>query len=255
MAGNVDRLVFASYNTKDREKAEEVAKSLESWGIELWFDKKLNPGALWGTALEDVLEQAEAAVVFCGAEVGRWQRQEILLLHRRYVEGRLKLLIPVLIEGARGDLQGFLGLYQHVDYRGGSHRALPSLAKSLLSWFRGESSPSGAPAGPALFELVISEAVDPAELEDYVGLYIKASKWREALYVCSRLRTVALSRFDGALFAKSCEWIGNIYFSSGQRDLAEIQWSIARSVYAKYAPAETEVFEESLLRLRSASYQ
>jgi hypothetical protein len=239
-----ERLIFASYNRQDHQKVEDIARGLESWGIKLWVDtERLTPGTFWGRNLDVALEKADAAVVFHGAEIGRWQRWEINLLLRRTVEEKLSVLIPVLIEGAGDEIQGLLGNIQRVDLRGSGNRNLHILATLLRR--QGDVERARASAAEALFRIIVNEATDPDEVKGYADQCVEAKKWPQALYACSRLQAIALDTFNAHLFADSCGKSAQVYALWGRKEDAKRQWAIGLAIYRNYATkAHVAAYEE-----------
>ena len=172
-----DRIVFGSYNSRDRLKVEAIALDLESWGIKLWLDtERLSPGMVFGRALEDAIGRADAAVVFVGAERGKWQELEIFMLLQNQVAGKLSALIPVLLEGAGQNAGGFLSNMQHVDFRAAGREPLRQLAKALLATPDAKATAEQAKGAQAraLLKWIVQQATDPAELRRSVNRYIGA---------------------------------------------------------------------------------
>jgi hypothetical protein len=251
-----DRIVFGSYNSRDHQKVEAIALDLETWDIKLWLDtRQLAPGTVYGRALEDAIGHADAAVVFVGAERGRWQELEIFMLLQNQRAGRLSVLIPVLLDGAGTDAGGFLGNFQYVDFRMATRDRLSKLAKALLDTPDAKANAERRQGlqARALLRWIVQQATSTAEVRRSVERCIKASLWPEALYACSRLRSIALDRRDAPAFAESCEKTGEIHFLSGQESLAENQWAISRAVYLKYSAAEVVSFDDRVQNIRGRS--
>lgn len=112
--------VFLCHNSEDKPAVIEIAKKLQSHGIKPWLDAwHLRPGLDLQDFMDAEIEQFMTVAVFVGsAGLGPWQKQEIKLFLRDFVEhGRL--VIPVLLESARKEpgLPVFLKGNTWVDFR------------------------------------------------------------------------------------------------------------------------------------------
>ena len=67
--------VFLCYNSDDKPAIREVAKQLRENGLKPWLDEEqLRPGVPWQRALEEQIENIQAAAVFAGPSgMGPWQ--------------------------------------------------------------------------------------------------------------------------------------------------------------------------------------
>jgi hypothetical protein len=258
MAPESNRVIFGSYNRKDSARVARIAEELASRGITLWLDTSLRPGEDFVSTLEAQIAKADAAIVFVGADgPGQFQRLEIGVLVHNRATGKLPALVPVLLEGATGEnAGGFLGIYQHVDFRAKANDPL----KQLVDAIRREqvqpatSAQNGPPDGASAHPLVkwfVREMTNPVEIKWFARQYRKASRWPEALYIHGHLMTLALDRRSRRDFAKACMDIGKIYVLSQNKELAERQWALARSVYGKYFPAKAQMIERHISRLTS----
>ncbi|HMF38695.1 MAG TPA: toll/interleukin-1 receptor domain-containing protein [Isosphaeraceae bacterium] len=92
--------VFISYNSADRDQVEQFRARLVhlSPAIDPWLDRDKIEGAEDVNArLAQGLPRAEVAVIFLGAHgPGPWQNQEVELIIRRKVEGKMKVLLVLL---------------------------------------------------------------------------------------------------------------------------------------------------------------
>jgi hypothetical protein len=94
--------VFVSYNRRDRDDVECIAKSLDDAGIAVWLDRwSLAPGDLWQDAIESALQACDACAVFVGRhETGPWQHTEMrAAIDRRVIQPGYRV-IPVFLPGA-----------------------------------------------------------------------------------------------------------------------------------------------------------
>jgi hypothetical protein len=151
---------FLSYHWRDHTVVESIARRLQDQGVTVFLDRwYLVPGRPWPQALEDVLHDCRAVVVFLGPNsMGPWQQREINLALDRQARNPSFPVIPVLLPNADPAL-GFLGLNTWVDLRAGLEEPL-SLAV-LTAAVRGE------PPGPELQEQL---AVTLASICPYRGL-------------------------------------------------------------------------------------
>src|ERR1044072_2102209 len=135
--------VFFSYNSRDREQIEEIARRLTELGIKVFLDRwYLTPGFDWHQCLEQILATCGAGVVFQGRHgFGACQkREQSLALARQLYEPNLPV-IPVLLPGADREW-GFLFVNTWIDFREGisDARTLTLLAEGIR----------GKPPGPNL---------------------------------------------------------------------------------------------------------
>ena len=112
--------VFLAYNSHDRERVKSIYHRLLDSGIRAWFDAvDLRPGTPWVSALPDILLKVKSAAVFVGSNgPGRWEKMEIDLLLKKFVESEVRV-IPVLLEGAINEpnWNAFLDMFHCVDFR------------------------------------------------------------------------------------------------------------------------------------------
>jgi hypothetical protein len=130
-AAPVGYRVFMCYNDADKTEARELAHSLQSTNVSVWFDEeKLRPGSLWKADLEQGLHGVDAGVICVGANgIGPWQRIEIDALLHRLVADHIPV-IPILLRSApqKPNLPTFLNGLTWVDFR----KAHPDPMKQLL---------------------------------------------------------------------------------------------------------------------------
>lgn len=112
--------IFLSYNYRDHDSVQEVARKLQTQGLSVFLDRwYLAPGHSWPNALEQVLSHCRAVAVFVGPSgLGRWQQKEKNVALNRQSRDPALPVIPVLLPGADPAL-GFLSLNTWVDLRGG----------------------------------------------------------------------------------------------------------------------------------------
>ncbi len=145
--------VFFSYNWRDYEAVESVARALRDRGLKVFLDRwYLSPGCPWPQALEEALNSCRAVAVFLGPHgMGPWQQREkylaldrqarddwgeekYLALDRQGREPRFPV-IPVLLAAAEPAL-GFLSLNTWVDF---SRQEGPLALEILAAAIRGEA--------------------------------------------------------------------------------------------------------------------
>ncbi len=246
MASESKGVIFGSYNRNDRAKVAMIAEELASRGIEIWLDPSLRPGDFFVSTLEEKIANAEAAVVFVGSDgLGPWQRQEVSILVRNHIAGKLHTLVPALLDGATGEnAGGFLGNIQHVDFRARTKNPLKELADAIAGeQGQPKTSQNGPPDGSSAHPLVkwfVREMTDSAEIDQLARQFKEARRWPEALYIYGHLMALALDRRSRRDFADVCVDIGKIYVLSKNTKLAERQWALATSVYRRYFPAELD---------------
>jgi len=148
--------VFFSYNWRDRETVEQVARSLREKGLKPFLDRwYLVPGRLWPKKLEELLCTCGAVAIFLGPHgLGRWQAREMYVALSRQAQEPDFPVIPVLLPGAEPALS-FLTLNTWVDLRQGIDDPLQLQILAKAIW--------GEPPGPDLEEQVaaIRAAVCP----------------------------------------------------------------------------------------------
>jgi len=114
--------VFLSHNSRDKSRAVELAKHLESRGIKVWLDiKELIPGRPWQEALEQIIQTtSSAAILVSEAGLGPWEIPEMRACVQEFVRRKIPV-IPVLMPGApsQPELPLFLQQFTWVDLREG----------------------------------------------------------------------------------------------------------------------------------------
>lgn len=115
--------VFLSYNSRDRDSVEHLARRLrDELSFEVWFDQwNLIPGTPWQEQLEDGLNESKVIAVFLGsAGFGKWENEEMrVAIESRVINPALRL-IPVLLPGASESvLSVFIRRLSWVDFRAG----------------------------------------------------------------------------------------------------------------------------------------
>jgi len=111
---------FFSYNWQDCSSVEFVANRLREQGIDIFLDRwYLIPGRLWPLALEEVLSNCFAVVIFLGPHgMGSWQQREMFFALNRQTHDLTFSVIPVILPGAEPAL-GFLSINTWIDLRSG----------------------------------------------------------------------------------------------------------------------------------------
>jgi tetratricopeptide (TPR) repeat protein len=135
--------VFVSYNWRDREAVERVARALRESGLNPFLDRwYLVAGQPWQRALENVLTACRAVAVFVGpGEMGPWQQKEKELALDRQTRSATFPVVPVLLPGSDPVL-GFLGQNTWVDLR---HDLTDRVSLNILV-----AAIQGQPPGPNL---------------------------------------------------------------------------------------------------------
>jgi TIR domain len=112
---------FISYNSRDREEVENIARELEDAGLSVWKDDwELVGGDNWMDALPDAIARSRALVAFIGPNgFGPWHKTEIDIGLKRAIETKAVRVIPVAIKGcpAHVQLPDYLQMRQLVDLR------------------------------------------------------------------------------------------------------------------------------------------
>jgi uncharacterized membrane protein YhaH (DUF805 family) len=87
--------IFISYAREDRARADQIARGLQSMGLEVFWDTEIPPGHTWADYIEAKLTQCRAVIVLWSQHSvsSQWVREEARM-------GReMKRLIPVLLDG------------------------------------------------------------------------------------------------------------------------------------------------------------
>jgi WD40 repeat protein len=110
--------LFLSYNSRDHEQVEDLARRLRQHRLTLFFDRwYLAPGLRWRPTLEDTLTSCRAVVVCVGPNgMGTWQQREIDVALDRQSRDAQFPVIPLLLPGSEAPL-GFLRQLTWVDLR------------------------------------------------------------------------------------------------------------------------------------------
>jgi TIR domain len=93
--------VFLSYASEDRERASRLARSLESCGWSVWWDRKIIAGQTFDQAIEHELETAKSVVVLWSRDSisSEWVKNEAAVAAERGV------LVPALIDPVKLPLE------------------------------------------------------------------------------------------------------------------------------------------------------
>lgn len=143
--------VFLSYANPDRQDVSDIASTLHSLGVDVWFDQwMLVPGLAWQPVLAQAVLSSQSTAIFVGPSgTGPWQQAEAMLAMDRALKDQSYRLIPVLLPDAppsdRIEMPAFLKLFTWVDFRGGLKEADP--LRRLLAGIKGR------PPGPVDSEL------------------------------------------------------------------------------------------------------
>jgi len=102
--------VFLSYNSQDREFVDTVARGLQSYGINPWYDEwALRPGQSVIAAIEEGIDTIPCAAVFVSTKgEGIWQGTEIPILLERFIREGGTLFVVLIDEVDRQQIRPFL---------------------------------------------------------------------------------------------------------------------------------------------------
>ena len=155
--------IFISYAREDRGRAEQMARGLESAGLDVFWDNEIPPGQTWADYIETKLTQCKALIVLWSehSTKSQWVREEARL-------GRDKgVLIPVMIDNAQApfgfgevqaaNLSAWSGAEDHPDWRrfveavknvanNPMPRPAPQAAPAQQNW---RAAPQAAMSSPA----------------------------------------------------------------------------------------------------------
>jgi hypothetical protein len=93
--------IFLSYASEDRERASRLARSLETCGWSVWWDRKIIAGQTFDQVIEHELETAKSVVVLWskGSISSEWVKNEAAVAAERGV------LVPALIDPVKLPLE------------------------------------------------------------------------------------------------------------------------------------------------------
>lgn len=92
--------LFLSYNSRDREKARDIARKLHSRRVRVWYDEWETRGQRLNSLIENGLRKSKATAVLFGEHgLGGWQNEEAQAAFGLAVEENRSLLL-VLLPGA-----------------------------------------------------------------------------------------------------------------------------------------------------------
>jgi len=144
--------VFLSYNRKDAEAVETIARSLVEQDLQVWFDRwELMPGAPWRKLVQEALSRVPSTAVFIGPDgYGAWEEVEFDAALEEQVRRNCRL-IPVLLPGVPEDIKlpPFLQRNTWVNFHSGLND--PDAIYRLCWGIRGvkpaEAPPPSSPKG------------------------------------------------------------------------------------------------------------
>jgi TIR domain-containing protein len=142
--------VFLAHNAVDKISALKIAELLRQEGLRPWLDEwQLVPGATWQDGLADGVASSRCAAFLVGSNgLGPWQSAEAMLILNRAFRDSSFRLIPVLLPGARAEidslLPSFVSLFTWVDFRAGIRD--PAALRRLVAGVRGESPGRASPS-------------------------------------------------------------------------------------------------------------
>ncbi len=88
--------IFISYSHKDTDYAHKLANTLQSIGLDVWIDERLDYGSQWPTEIQKQLDACSAFIVIMGPRsfASEWVQSELQRAKRK-----LKSVFPLLLEG------------------------------------------------------------------------------------------------------------------------------------------------------------
>jgi hypothetical protein len=93
--------IFLSYANVDRPRVEVLVKTLESQGLDLWWDRDIPRGKNFNRVIEDALQQAKCAIVI-------WSRASVdseWVFNEASAARKRGMLVPVLIDDIEPPLE------------------------------------------------------------------------------------------------------------------------------------------------------
>lgn len=133
--------IFLSHGSADRSLAEELRRSLEREGFEVWSDHALNPGDLWADSIGAALREADSFVFLVGRNESEstWASIE---LGQALASG--KKVVPVITE-PEAEIPALLQGYQFLDLsdRQAVESAITRLVGALRKPASGDSKGEG----------------------------------------------------------------------------------------------------------------
>jgi hypothetical protein len=133
--------VFLSYNNEDVDMVRDIAETLASRGVKVWFDRwQIRAGSRFQDDLDGIIRSVRSSIVFVGASgIGPWQKEEIHACLRQSVH-RGQAVIPALLPNAAVEpvLPLFLDHRSRVDLRSAD-------GLDLLLWAVKGTKPQGIP--------------------------------------------------------------------------------------------------------------
>jgi hypothetical protein len=139
-------LVFISYNTADREKAQAVEAALAARHPDFeWYlaPRNVAGGAYWIPRLADTIARSDVVLFLAGRQIGNWQEleyHETLRLSRERT-GR-PLLVPVVIAGQAPGLPFFAQFHQIFALDPAAPESLAAIERALEDTLPPEASPT-----------------------------------------------------------------------------------------------------------------
>jgi hypothetical protein len=135
---DVDKFdVFLCYNESDKSEVLQIAKKLNSFGINKWKDElEFRPGIPWRESLIETLGSIRSVAVFIGKDSdGPWEKKEIRSFLKECTFRAIPV-IPVILKVAphSPDLPIFLMDMSCVDF----HHSKPDPLKQLAYGITGE---------------------------------------------------------------------------------------------------------------------
>lgn len=88
--------IFISYSHKDTEYAHRLANDLQSRGVDVWIDERLDYGSQWPNEIQKQLDSSDAFIIIMSPRSysSEWVQSELQRAKRK-----LKPIFPLLLEG------------------------------------------------------------------------------------------------------------------------------------------------------------
>jgi hypothetical protein len=142
------RQVFISYSHRNKDEAQDVAKTLRQAGLDAWLDQeRLQPGDNIADTIKQALENSSAVVVLIGEQPSQSTHYEWSAIVERLWKDPATQVVPVLVGDA--EPPGFLRDVQAIRLdpsTGGGDEAVESILDGLKS---GDFRPLETPEGRA----------------------------------------------------------------------------------------------------------
>lgn len=104
--------VFLSYSYKDRKKVDQIARTLQDKGVDIWYDSQdMDIGSNWNEKIRYKIESSDTVILFLSKNFlsSEWSQHELWQFLNESEKRKINI-IPVAIEHVKipSDLSGFL---------------------------------------------------------------------------------------------------------------------------------------------------